>query len=157
MYVLHVPQPNSRPIDSLACPARCKLTQRQNPSRDTSPARGTSQPQEQAIPPIRKTLVEWQKSQNIDRDAQIKITRVAHMRYQHPNLAEITTFMRDFGMNVAKKADGKRWFSGYGTDQYVYYAQEGEKKFLGGTFEVEGFAELEKWAKNILPFWIRGH
>jgi hypothetical protein len=66
------------------------------------------------------------------------------MRYQHPDLAEITTFLRDFGMNVVKKAEGKRWFSGYGIDQYVYYAQEGEKRFLGGTFEVESYAELEK-------------
>lgn len=69
------------------------------------------------------------------------------MRYQHPDLAEITTFLRDFGMTIAQKAEGKRWFKGYGTDQYVYYAQEGEKKFLGGAFEVESYAELEKAAK----------
>ncbi|KAF2681166.1 trihydroxytoluene oxygenase [Lentithecium fluviatile CBS 122367] len=120
-----------------------------NPSRETSPARGTSLPQEAAIPPLRKTLHEWQKEQNIDRDAQIKITRLVHMRYQHTDLAQITTFLRDFGMSVAQKAEGKRWFSGYGADQYVYYAQEGEeKKFLGGTFEVESFAELEKAAKH---------
>lgn len=67
------------------------------------------------------------------------------MRYQHPDLAEITTFLRDFGMHVAQKVPGKRWFAGYGPDQYVYYAQEGEKKFLGGTFEVESYAELEKY------------
>lgn len=90
------------------------------------------------------SLREWQASRNIDRDAQVKITKLSHMRYQHPNLAEITTFLRDFGMSVAQKAEGKRWFKGYGTDQYVYYAQEGEKKFLGGAFEVESYAELEK-------------
>jgi hypothetical protein len=69
------------------------------------------------------------------------------MRYQHPNLDEITTFLRDFGMSVAKKGEGKRWYKGYGEDQYVYYAQEGEKKFLGGCFEVESYAELEKASK----------
>jgi hypothetical protein len=90
------------------------------------------------------TLREWQASQNIDRDAQVKITKLSHMRYQHPDLTQITTFLRDFGMSVAQKAEGKRWFKGYGTDQYVYYAQEGEKKFLGGAFEVESYAELEK-------------
>jgi hypothetical protein len=47
-------------------------------------------------------------------------------------------------MSVAKKTDTKRWYKGYGTDQYVYYAQQGEKKFLGGTFEVESYPELEK-------------
>ena len=50
----------------------------------------------------------------------------------------------DFGMSVAKKTDTQRWYKGYGSDQYVYYAQQGEKKFLGGTFEVESYAELEK-------------
>ncbi|KAF1954671.1 trihydroxytoluene oxygenase [Byssothecium circinans] len=117
-------------------------------SRDPSPARGTSLPQDAAIPLDRQSLRAWQASQNIDRNAQIKITRIAHMRYQHPDLAEITTFLKDFGMSVAKKAEGKRWFKGYGVDQYVYYAQEGEKKFLGGCFEVESFAELEKAATH---------
>jgi hypothetical protein len=69
------------------------------------------------------------------------------MRYQHPNLDEITTFLRDFGMSVAKKTDTQKWYKGYGEDQYVYYAQAGEKKFLGGCFEVESYAELEKAAK----------
>jgi catechol 2,3-dioxygenase-like lactoylglutathione lyase family enzyme len=69
------------------------------------------------------------------------------MRYQHPDLQEITTFLRDFGMSVVKKTDTQRWYKGYGKDQYVYYAQQGEKKFLGGTFEVESYAELEKAAR----------
>lgn len=92
-------------------------------------------------------LREWQASQAIDRSSQVQITRISHMRYQHPDLAEITTFLRDFGMTVAQKADGKRWFKGYGPDQYVYYAQEGPKKFLGGAFEVASYAELEKAAR----------
>lgn len=96
-------------------------------------------------------LREWQASQNINRDAQVKITKLSHMRYQHPDLAEITTFLRDFGMSVAQKAEGKRWFKGYGPDQYVYYAQEGEKKFLGGAFEVESYAELEKCVDHPNP------
>ncbi|KAL5403866.1 hypothetical protein PMIN06_010764 [Paraphaeosphaeria minitans] len=124
-----------------------KITPNQ-PSREVSPARGASVPQDAAIPSERMSLREWQASQNIDRDAQVKITKLSHMRYQHPNLAEISTFLRDFGMSVAQKAEGKRWFKGYGTDQYVYYAQEGEKRFLGGAFEVESYAELEK-ATNI--------
>ena len=50
------------------------------------------------------------------------------MRYRHPNLDEITVFLRDFGMTVAHKTESARWFKGYGDDQYVYYAQKGEKK-----------------------------
>ncbi|CAO2657847.1 Nn.00g071070.m01.CDS01 [Neocucurbitaria sp. VM-36] len=117
-----------------------------NPSREASPNRGSSVPQLEAIPKPCKPLRQWQKESNIDRDAQIKLTKLVHMRYQHPNLDEITTFLRDFGMSVAKKTDGKRWYKGYGEDAYVYYAQQGEKKFLGGTFEVESYSELEKAA-----------
>lgn len=77
----------------------------------------------------------------------MKLTKLVHMRYQHPDLDEITVFLRDFGMTVAHKTESARWFKGYGEDQYVYYAQKGEKKFLGGCFEVESYAELEKAAK----------
>ena len=47
-------------------------------------------------------------------------------------------------MQVARKTETERWYKGYGTDQYVYYARKGEKKFLGGTFEVQSYEELEK-------------
>lgn len=67
------------------------------------------------------------------------------MRYQHPDLETITTFLRDFGMHVVKKESDRIWYGGYGPDQYVYYAQRGPKKFLGGTFEVETYADLEKY------------
>ncbi|KAH6642928.1 Glyoxalase/Bleomycin resistance protein/Dihydroxybiphenyl dioxygenase [Boeremia exigua] len=117
------------------------------PSRETSPNRGFSVPQSEATPKPSKPLREWQKEQGIDRDAQIKLTKLVHMRYQHPDLDVITTFLRDFGMTVAHKTDTARWFKGYSDDQYVYYAQQGEKKFLGGCFEVESYAELEKASK----------
>jgi hypothetical protein len=50
-------------------------------------------------------------------------------------------------MHVTKKGDNERWFRGYGPDQYVYYARQGPKKFLGGAFEVESREELEKVLK----------
>lgn len=43
-----------------------------------------------------------------------------------------------------EKTDTKRWYKGYGKDQYVYYAQQGPQEFLGGAFEVESFEDLEK-------------
>ena len=48
-------------------------------------------------------------------------------------------------MTVVKKTETQRWYRGYGPDQYVYYAQQGPKKYLGGTFEVESMEELEKY------------
>ena len=47
-------------------------------------------------------------------------------------------------MTVIKKTETQRWYRGYGPDQYVYYAQQGPMKYLGGTFEVESMGELEK-------------
>jgi len=84
------------------------------------------------------------------------------MRYQHPDLDEITVFLQgivsqltlhafmadgtceDFGMQIAKRTAHEIWYRGYGTDQYVYYARKGEKKFLGGTFEVETYDDLRR-------------
>lgn len=93
---------------------------------------------------------EWQKQNGIDPEKHVKLVKVTHMRYQHSDLETITKFLKDFGMHIVKQSDdGERiWFRGYGNDQYVYYAQKGpEKKFLGGCFEVESYAELEKAAK----------
>jgi len=123
------------------------LTNIKNPSRETSPNRGSSVHQSMAIPKPCKPLRQWQQEQSIDRDAQIKLTKLVHMRYQHPDLNEIGTFLGDFGMSVAKQVDGKTWFKGYSDDQYVYYAQQGPKKFLGGSFEVASYDELEKAAR----------
>ncbi|KAL4770007.1 Glyoxalase/Bleomycin resistance protein/Dihydroxybiphenyl dioxygenase [Aspergillus nidulans var. acristatus] len=58
------------------------------------------------------------------------------MRYQHSDIDEITTFLQDFGMSVAKRTDSEVWYRGYGEDQYVYYARKGPKQYLGGTFQV---------------------
>ena len=69
------------------------------------------------------------------------------MRYQHPDLDKITVFLQDFGMQVVKKTETQAWFKGYGPDQYLYYAQKGPKRFLGGTFEVASYEDLVKASK----------
>lgn len=53
-------------------------------------------------------------------------------------------------MSVAKRTDDEAWYRGYGTDQYVYYARKGPSEFLGGTFEVETFADLEKYLTPLI-------
>ena len=37
---------------------------------------------------------EWQKKRGIDPSTQVKIVKLSHMRYQHPDLNKITTFLR---------------------------------------------------------------
>ena len=44
-----------------------------------------------------------------------------------------------------QRTDDEVWYRGYGADQYVYYARKGPKKFLGGTFEVESYSDLERY------------
>ena len=119
------------------------------PHGTAHPNVGKSIPDIEAIGPDSESLTSWQKRNSINPDNQIKLVRLTHMRYQHPDLDQITTFLLDFGMHIAKRSpDGERiWYRGYGTAQYVYYAQKGPKKFLGGTFEVESHAELEKATK----------
>lgn len=92
-----------------------------------------------------ESISSWQKRSGIDTEKQIRIVKISHMRYQHANTSAATKFLTDFGMHMVKELDGKQWWRGYGDDQYVYYCQKGpEKKFLGGTFLVESYADLEK-------------
>ncbi|KAF2808805.1 trihydroxytoluene oxygenase [Mytilinidion resinicola] len=116
-------------------------------SRDPSPNRGASMPDHIAVGPESCSKASWRKANGVEASKQIRLVKLAHMRYQHPDLQQITNFLRDFGMHVVKKTETRRWYRGYGPDQYVYYAQQGPKKFLGGAFEVESYEELEKIAK----------
>lgn len=122
----------------------------QTPHGEMKPNTGSSKPDFEAAAGETEPIAAWQKRNNIDTSHQIKLVKLAHMRYQHPDLEKITKFLKDFGMHVNKTSeDGSQmWWRGYGPDQYVYYAQKGaERKFLGGTYEVESMADLEKAAK----------
>ena len=37
---------------------------------------------------------EWQKKRGIDTSKQVRIVKLNHMRYQHPDLNKATTFLR---------------------------------------------------------------
>ena len=88
---------------------------------------------------------EWKKRENIDPSKQIKLVRLSHMRYMHSDIPAIKTFLLDFGMHIVKETDEKIWWRGYSSEPYVYELEKGpEKKFLGGSWVVESYAELEK-------------
>ncbi|PVH96300.1 Glyoxalase/Bleomycin resistance protein/Dihydroxybiphenyl dioxygenase [Periconia macrospinosa] len=103
-------------------------------------------PDFEAIGPDQESLASWRTKNNINTSTQIRLVKLIHMRYQHPELSKISTFLHDFGMQIAKSTDSAIWFSGYGSDPYVYYAKKGPKQFLGGAFEVESYADLKKAA-----------
>jgi hypothetical protein len=54
---------------------------------------GASVPDIVAIGPDSENITEWQKRCGINKDAQIRLVKLAHMRYQHPDLDQITTFL----------------------------------------------------------------
>ncbi|GIK06761.1 hypothetical protein Aspvir_002412 [Aspergillus viridinutans] len=113
---------------------------------EIQPCHGASVPDVVAIGEEQESLSKWKERCGIKTENQIKLVKLAHMRYQHPDLDAITVFLQDFGMKVVKKTDEEVWYRGYGTDQYVYYARKGPKAFLGGTFEVESYRNLERAA-----------
>ena len=63
------------------------------------------------------------------------------------------TIIEDFGFSVAKQTDNEVYYRGYGADNYAYYAMKGEKKFLGGAFEVASMSDLKK---SVLKKWHKG-
>lgn len=121
--------------------------QRQHTLDAARPNFGATIPDVQAMGEDTEPASHWRQRMGIDVSRQIRIVRLAHMRYRHPDLGRITLFLQDFGMSVAKRTNERIWYRGYGTDQYVYYAERGVKEFLGGTFEVESMGDLEKAAK----------
>jgi hypothetical protein len=63
-------------------------------SRGPSPNRGQSLRDVDAVGPDAEDKREWQKKRGIDRSKQVKLVKLSHMRYQHPDLNKITTFLR---------------------------------------------------------------
>ncbi|GFF46822.1 metapyrocatechase 2 [Aspergillus udagawae] len=89
----------------------------------------------------------WLQSRGVKVEDRVRLARLSHMRYQHPDLDALANFMLDFGMVIARRTETEIWFRGYGIDQYVYYATKGPKRFLGGAFAVDSKDEFEKAAK----------
>ncbi|KAI5459545.1 trihydroxytoluene oxygenase [Mariannaea sp. PMI_226] len=110
----------------------------------SEPGRGGAVSDVVAAGPQKQALEDWKKEKNIDTSQQIKLVKISHMRYQHPDLDIITTFLQDFGMSIAKRTETEIWYRGYGSDPYVYYATVGPKKFLGGAYVVESYQDLER-------------
>ena len=78
------------------------ITANGDPNGDIKPNSGASVLDQEATGERHEVLSEWQKQQGIDTSKQVKIVKVAHMRYQHPDMPTITKFLKDFGMHIAK-------------------------------------------------------
>lgn len=57
------------------------------------PNHGASVPDSIAVGDGKEVLAEWQKRCGIKKEDQIRLVKLSHMRYQHPDLEQITTFL----------------------------------------------------------------
>ncbi|GKZ85857.1 hypothetical protein AnigIFM56816_000702 [Aspergillus niger] len=108
------------------------------------PNRNMLQPDTVAMGKDQESQESWLEKRGIDPGSRIRLKKLSHVRYQHPNLDEIHQFLLDFGLQVAQKTDQEVWYSGYGPDAYVYYARKGPRKFLGGVFEAESREDFDR-------------
>ena len=79
----------------------------------------------------------------------IRVLRLAHVHYQHPDLASAERFFLDFGFVEAHRENSIVYYRGFGEQPYIYAAEpspDGKRHFMGGTWVVESEAELARAA-----------
>lgn len=106
--------------------------------------RGSTLPDTEAMGKDQEPQSSWLQKRNITTATRINLKKLSHVRYQHPNLDEIHQFMLDFGLQVAHQTEEQIWYRGYGPNHYVYYAQKGPRKFLGGVFEAASLEDFKR-------------
>lgn len=55
---------------------------------------GASIPDLIAMGDEQENVTDWQRRCGINKDSQIRLVKLTHMRYQHPDLDQITTFLQ---------------------------------------------------------------
>ncbi|KAF2011972.1 hypothetical protein BU24DRAFT_435432 [Aaosphaeria arxii CBS 175.79] len=77
----------------------------------------------------------------------IRVVRLAHVYYQHPNLQTALDFLGDFGfIEQARDGVGKVYLRGYGEQPYIYVAEQSpddSRHFLGAAWAVETRSDLD--------------
>ncbi|KIX01109.1 uncharacterized protein Z518_10175 [Rhinocladiella mackenziei CBS 650.93] len=79
---------------------------------------------------------------------QIRVVRLAHVVYQHPDLDKALSFLFDFGFVEAHRTpSGDRvYLRGYGVQPFVYVAEkspDSRRHFMGGFWAVDTLEDLE--------------
>ena len=79
----------------------------------------------------------------------IRVTSLAHIHYQHPDLEKAVTFFNDFGFIEAHRDAKKIFLRGCGVQPYIYVAEQSpddKRLFIGAYWVVESLEELQKAA-----------
>ncbi|RSM08509.1 hypothetical protein CDV31_008146 [Fusarium ambrosium] len=81
----------------------------------------------------------------------INLVRIAHVYYTHRNINAAQSFLQDFGFLKIDQGQNGTYYSGTGTEPFVYCATEGsEDSFGGAAFVVESMDDLQ-YAAQTLP------
>jgi hypothetical protein len=81
----------------------------------------------------------------------IKVLRLAHVHYQHPDLDKAASFLEDFGLIENNRTPSRIYYRGIGVQPYIYVAEkspDSQRHFLGGTWVVESAKDLQKAASH---------
>lgn len=76
----------------------------------------------------------------------IKIEDIAHVRFSAPDLTEMETFLREFGLTPSTYTDGTLYARGTGSSPFLHSTTQGEPAFLGVGFRAQNLADLETLA-----------
>jgi catechol 2,3-dioxygenase-like lactoylglutathione lyase family enzyme len=77
----------------------------------------------------------------------IKIEDVAFVRFRAPDLAEMRTFLEEFGLNIVEANDRRSVARGSGPSPVVHITELGEPGFTGVGFRAASLDDLERLAK----------
>ncbi|KAL1629784.1 hypothetical protein SLS56_005307 [Neofusicoccum ribis] len=83
--------------------------------------------------------------------SKVRVVRLAHVRYQHPDMEWALAFLQDFGFVDELRGTDEVYLRGYGIQPYVYVAEkspDAKRHFKGGFWVVDSIAELEKAASH---------
>lgn len=77
----------------------------------------------------------------------IKIKDIAFVRFAAPDLAQMQSFLTDFGFaGFERNSDGKLYAHGYGTSPFLHVTETGEPGFVALGLEANSIGDLEKLA-----------
>lgn len=73
----------------------------------------------------------------------IRVTDVAFVRFQAPDLDQMETFLADFGLVRAERTDNTLYMRGAGDEPFIHVTHKGEAGFTGIAFLAESVSDLE--------------
>lgn len=82
---------------------------------------------------------------------QVRVARLGHVVYQHPDLEKALSFLFDFGFVEEHRTANRVYLRGYGVQPFLYVAEQSpdsKRHFVGTYWVVDSLGELEKAASN---------